>query len=238
MGDYCFTAYSWSDSEAQRYMTRGVPPRQLYQLGGAAPVVPFFYCVRDLECTFLGPSVSAPLFRRLNGSGDNRLVLWDIYGRDGPVPGRAVPVHLVPTADLNPSERHRQTFKQTFHALQGRQQTPRTPPVSALFANARYLPDYVIGGDGPAVFEGLEYSALWGILTACVRDSDPLVHPVLTTHRYSDFRYTANIIHRRVVDDDVSARLRLETELAHATPAQVLSTSLYGEASRAGEEHE
>lgn len=161
MGDFGLLRYHWTQLEQQEYIRSGIPPKTVNDLPAHTPIVPVYYYVKDLECDFRGPNVTAAQFRRLNSCRNHRLVVWNLWGPDEPDQLR--PLIVIPSEDLRPVHEQRALFKRNLEMENNDGKfAERTPLVSALLSTGLLASDYKIQSQGPLEYDdGSNWGQVW-----------------------------------------------------------------------------
>ena len=124
-------------------------------------MVPVYYYVKDLECDFRGPNVTAAQFRRLNSCRNHRLIVWNLWGPDEPDQPR--PLIVIPSEDLRPVHEQRALFKRNLEKENNDGTfAERTPLVSSLLSTGFLASDYKIDSQGPLEYDdGSNWGQVW-----------------------------------------------------------------------------
>jgi hypothetical protein len=201
MGDFAFCDYTWTSEEQAAFWKTGSPPRTVSSLPAGTPLVPIYHYARDLECSFQGPNVTSPQFRRLNASSAGRLIIWDLWGADAA--GRSCPLAVVPSEEISPTKAQRSRFAENLMVDKTVDYTTRNPLVSSLLGSCEPLSSYTVGGGGPLLYEndGCDWAAVHGLLSAFATSLQPVMHPPGCPRTPARYRSSLTSLHLCLVEE-------------------------------------
>lgn len=195
MADFFYCRYQWTLEERHRYFLTGQPPKTLSQLPAETPGICLVYYAKDMECDSHGPTLTAPQFRRLDSCGENRLILWSLWGSDEP--RRSTPLAVIPSSDLGPTETQRRLFRTALETRKIDSFTHKMPTLSGLLKSGHYTADYMVGCFGPLYYDMDPCDAVLELLDRFVVPGT-LEHPLGCPRSTADFHYPLRRLHQRL----------------------------------------
>lgn len=172
--DLAFCRYSWTGAEQQCFLKDGRPPQTAHSLPPPTACVPICFFARERECSFQGPSLTAPQYRRLDASSFARLLVFDIGGRDAL--GHPLLPAIIPSEDVSFTTDQRQIFMENLAKDRAAGEwTQKAPNVSGALSTGLFASEYApAGGGGPAEYGNpASYTPVWKVL-----DRFSLPHPM------------------------------------------------------------
>ncbi|THX42150.1 hypothetical protein D6D11_08328 [Aureobasidium pullulans] len=214
MGDFAFCRYRWSIKEQEAFAREERPPRLSHQLSPHTPCVPLTFYVRHRECSFQGPEVTAPQFRRLNSSPLHRLTVWDLLGPEG----NFLPIlpAVIPSDDISPTQHQRDVFNANLSrdkTRKNRKDTPfaddKTPPLSAILKTGILASQYIPETRGPQIYDGGDWSGFWTLMSRFV-GSSIFQHPIGVVRQPELYRHTLQTLNQCLLNDYVLSDQQVE----------------------------
>lgn len=203
-GDFGFLRYVWTLAEQHAYIQSGIPPKTIDDLSAFTPIVPIYYFVKDLECDFRGPNLTAAQFRRLNSCSDNRLILWNLWGPDEP--DRLCPLVVISSEDLRPTKEQRALFSRNLNMENNSGKfVERTPLISSLLNNGFLASHYTIHTQGSLIYhgDGNDWGEVWSFFERFTR-SQQSEHPKGHIRDSASYRHPLCKLHTRLVKEHMS----------------------------------
>ncbi|GAB7356119.1 hypothetical protein MBLNU459_g6719t1 [Dothideomycetes sp. NU459] len=198
LGDFGLCRYRWMESERTTFLATGRPPATAHELPADTPICPIYYFTRDGESSFRGSGIRSTHFRRLNSCQEKRLIVWDLAGQDGKV-RPLVPI-VMPSEDVRPVEAQRAVFSAWLDPVKRRKGFEVTPSISAVLDRPFFASEYGVGGGGPMVYDGTDWSGLWRLLMGFTLPQT-LSHPPGVVRDPAEYRYALSRLHQRLFEE-------------------------------------
>lgn len=202
--DFGFCQFAWTLEETHAFLKYGTVPRTITELPWNTNLVAICYSARDLECQFTGPAVTPAQFRRFNARAMPRLMIWDLFGRDGL--DEPVPLMVVPSDDVRPSTGQRELYAENMHNNYREQFSINAPLVTDLLKTGLYVSDYVVDSQGPLAYDGNDWSEIWKMLHRFAY-SRTVEHPEGFVRHAANYRHPLHVFHQHLVTEyEIAAR--------------------------------
>ncbi|KAI4238443.1 MAG: hypothetical protein LQ349_001123 [Xanthoria aureola] len=198
IGDFALCPYQWNDQEQRQWMLWKTPPKTISDLPGVPDVVPICYYTRDLEINLDGPALTAAQFRRLNSCNNGRLLIWNLWGSDETT--RLCPLVVIPSEDLGVTVAQRELFAHNLKVDHMEEYQQRTPTISKILHTGLIASDYIVGRQGPGIFDGDDYGSVWEFFSQFTR-LPRLQHPAGFMRDPAAYRCSLREIHRRLLQE-------------------------------------
>ncbi|KAF2444540.1 hypothetical protein P171DRAFT_34233 [Karstenula rhodostoma CBS 690.94] len=210
-GDFGFVPYCWTASERSIYLAAGKPPVTVHDLPAQMPALPVYAFARDVACDWRGPMLSGADFRRVNSWKAPRLVVFDGVAASAEHPDIAGPLFVVPTTDLCIHPAQLRLFEENVNVDKSKDERhARVPLLRELLHGGCNITDYVITGEGPAIYQegsGSGWAKLWTLLDRFAGTSS-FDYPDRTHRRLpQEFRVTVQQLHERSWEEANDAAL-------------------------------
>jgi hypothetical protein len=160
------------------------------------------------EITSRGPYLTTAEFQRLNEDSQHRLLIFDIFGKDGY--DLYSPLLAVPSDDISPTQDQIALYKLNSAKNKDTEFENRVPLLTELLHTGLIPTDYVISTGGPLVFENdaNPWGALWELLNKFSGVSQ-FAYPADNHCRYPNrYRVTLRELHQCLVNK--YARISIE----------------------------
>ncbi|KAK1814602.1 hypothetical protein LTR12_010988 [Friedmanniomyces endolithicus] len=215
VGDFAYCRYQWTPEQQRLFLDHNQIPAFEHDLPPETPCIPVCLYARHHTNWHQGPKVTAAVYRRLNATSLNRLVLWDVGGQDtdASLPLMAV----VPSDDIQPVAQQRAIFEANLGQKRGTTSkngwAARTPSVSDILATGLHLGEYVLPL-GPLAYDNPSWAPLYALLDTfagladfqhpdqCARDPTTYQHALRVLQTRLSQEHCSNLAPLKDVDSD------------------------------------